>query len=132
MSKWWLALLAVPVLAATGEPEIRRVLDNQVTAWNRGDIRAFMEGYEDSPTTTFVGINVTKGHAQVLANYLQRYPTREQMGTLRFSDLEVRSLGDDYAVVIGRFHLDRIKEAGGESTGMFTLLFRRTPRGWKI
>jgi len=132
MSKWWLALLAVPVLAATGEPEIRRVLDTQVAAWNRGDIRAFMEGYEDSPTTTFVGINVTKGHAEVLANYLHRYPTKEQMGTLRFSDLEVRPLGGEYAVVIGRYHLDRTKEAGGESSGIFTLTFRRTPRGWKI
>ena len=127
-----LALAALPLLAAPAEQAIRRVLDDQVAAWNRGDVRAFMEGYEESSETTFVGLNVTKGHAAVLANYLARYPHKEQMGTLRFSDLDIRPLGDDYAVVIGRFHLERTKEAGGKSSGLFTLLFRRTLQGWRI
>ena len=124
-------LLAAGLLAASPEQEIRRVLDDQVDAWNRGDVRAFMEGYDKSDSTTFVGATITRGHAQVLANYLQRYPTREKMGTLRFSDLEIKPLGAGYASVIGRFHLDRTKEAGGEASGIFTLLFQRTPRGWK-
>ena len=38
----------------------------------------------------------------------------------------------DYAAVIGRFHLDRSQEAGGESSGIFTLLFHRTAQGWKV
>lgn len=125
-------VLALPLLGGTSEDAIRGALNDQVAAWNRGDVRAFMEGYENSPDTTFVGTTVTKGHAAVLANYLKRYPTREKMGTLRFSDLEVRMLGEDYATVIGRFHLDRTKEAGGEAQGIFTLIFRRTPKGWKI
>lgn len=132
MSKIWLALLVAPIFAATGEQAVRQVLDDQVAAWNRGDLRAFMDGYEESPSTTFVGTNVTKGHAKVLANYLARYPTKEKMGTLRFLDLDIRPLGDDYTMVIGRFHLDRSKEGGGESSGNFTLLFKRTARGWKI
>ena len=132
MTKWVFALVAVAALGATNDQEIRRVLDEQVNAWNRGDVHAFMEGYENSPTTTFVGLNVTKGHAQVLANYVQRYPSREKMGNLRFSDIEIRPLGENYAVVIGRYHLERSQEAGGEATGLFTLIFQRTQRGWKI
>jgi uncharacterized protein (TIGR02246 family) len=125
-------LLALPLLAAFPEQEIRQVLDDQVAAWNRGDIRGFMEGYDKSESTTFVGSTITKGHAQVLARYLTLYPTREKMGTLKFSILDVRPMGADYAAVIGRFHLDRSAEAGGEASGIFTLLFHKTGQGWKI
>jgi uncharacterized protein (TIGR02246 family) len=131
--KRFLCLVAVlPLLAAGPEQEIRQVLDDQVAAWNRGDIPAFMEGYNQSESTTFVGTEITKGHAQVLARYLKRYPTREKMGMLRFSDLEVRMLGAEYASVLGRFHLDRGAEAGGEAAGIFTLLFHKTGQGWKV
>jgi ketosteroid isomerase-like protein len=44
----------------------------------------------------------------------------------------VRPLDAGYAVVIGRFHLDSKAEAGGESSGIFTLLFHKTANGWKI
>jgi uncharacterized protein (TIGR02246 family) len=132
MRKLVCLLVALPLLAAPPEQEIRRVLDDQVAAWNRGDIPGFMEGYDKSESTTFVGTAITKGHAQVLANYLKRYPTREKMGTLRFSDIEIRPLGEDYASVIGRFHLDRATEAGGDAAGIFTLVFHRTGQGWKV
>jgi ketosteroid isomerase-like protein len=125
-------LVALPLIAASPEAQIRAVLDEQVSAWNRGDIPGYMDGYDKSPATTFVSATVTKGHAEVLARYLSRYPTRDKMGTLKFSDLEVRPLDADYAVLIGRFHLDRKAEAGGESSGIFTLLFHKTLNGWKI
>ena len=129
----FLCLLAVlPLLAASPEQQIRKVLDDQVAAWNRGDIPGFMEGYDKSESTTFVSATVTRGHAQVLAGYRKRYPTPEKMGTLRFSDLEIHALGTDYASVLGRFHLERSKEAGGEAAGIFTLLFHKTASGWKV
>jgi uncharacterized protein (TIGR02246 family) len=120
------------LLAATPEDSIRQVLNDQVSAWNRGDVKSFMDGYENSPDTTFVGSAITKGHAAVLERYLTRYPTKEKMGTLAFSGIEIRMLGPDYANVIGHFHLDRTKEAGGEASGIFTLLFKKTAHGWKI
>ena len=132
MTRLILLLLALPVMAAAPEDRIRQVLDDQTAAWNRGDIAGFMEGYDKSESTTFVNATITKGHAQVLASYLKRYPTREKMGTLKFSGLEIRPLGSDYASVIGHFHLDRTAEAGGEASGIFTLLFHRTAQGWKI
>jgi len=132
MKKFVCLLAVLPLLGATPEQEIRGVLDAQVTAWNRGDIPGFMEGYDKSESTTFAGTEITKGHAQVLARYLKKYPTREKMGTLRFSDIETRMLGADYASVIGRFHLDRAADAGGEASGIFTLLFHKTGQGWKV
>src|SRR5882724_1975979 len=132
MNRFLCLLAALPLLAASPEQDIRKVLDDQVAAWNRGDIPAFMQGYDKSASTTFVGTAITKGHAEVLANYKKRYPTRAKMGTLRFSDLETRMLGTDYASVIGRFHLDRGADAGGEAAGIFTLLFHKTADGWKV
>ena len=125
-------LLALPLSAAASEDEIRTVLEDQTAAWNRGDIPAFMAGYLESESTTFVSDTVTRGHAKVLARYLQRYPTREKMGTLHFSGIEVKLLGPGYASVLGRFHLARATEAGGDATGIFTLLFQKTAAGWKI
>ncbi len=137
-------LVAVGMFAATPQgaaertpdAEIRRVLEDQVKAWNAGDVRAFMAGYADSAETTFVGSAVTKGHSQVLANYLKRYPTKERMGTLAFTGLEITMLGSgdtaEYASVLGHWHLKRTAEAGGDTGGIFTLLFRRTAAGWKI
>ena len=128
----WCLLVVVPLLAAGPEERIREVLNDQAAAWNRGDVRAFMEGYEDAATTTFVGTEISRGHGALLDRYLKKYPTKEKMGTLRFSDVEIRMLGSGYASVLGRFHLDRSKEAGGEASGIFTLLFRRTDKGWKV
>jgi uncharacterized protein (TIGR02246 family) len=126
-------LLAVPVIFAdSSEPAIRRVLSNQVQAWNRGDIDAFMSGYEDSPDTVFIGKAVQRGYEAVRRRYHDRYPTAEKMGKLKFFDLSVSLLGADYASVTGAFHLTRSVSAGGNASGVFSLLFRRTPAGWRI
>jgi ketosteroid isomerase-like protein len=133
MLRCFVVLIAAALLAAASpDQDIRSVLDRQVNAWNRGDVHGFMDGYADLESTTFVGAKITKGHAQVLSDYLKRYPTKAAMGTLRFSDLEIKLLGADYVSVIGRWHLDRDKAAGGEAGGIFTLLFQRTAGGWKI
>ena len=115
------------MLAASPEAEIRAVLDQQVADWNRGDVDAFMKGYENAETTTFSGKTFTRGYTQVLENYKQRYPTREAMDNLEFSGLEFRMLGDTGALVTGRFLLKNRKLSGN-----FTLVFRKTNAGWKI
>lgn len=132
MTRFLSLLIALPLVAASPEAAIRQVLDDQTAAWNRGDIPTFMSGYDKSESTTFVGKTVTKGHAEVLQRYLKNYPTRDKMGTLQFSEIEVRMLGADYASVIGKFHLERTAEGGGEAAGIFTLVFHKTPQGWKI
>ncbi len=126
------AAAAVTLLAQTPEHAIRSVMDAQVAAWNRGDVEGFMAGYEASDDTTFVGATVTKGYRRVLDNYRLRYPTKDKMGQLTFSELEIKPLGADYASVIGKWHLSRPADEGGDVGGIFTLLFRKTANGWKI
>jgi uncharacterized protein (TIGR02246 family) len=133
-----IALLIVPTMVSlrgqsqSVEDAVRGVLAVQQTAWNAGDVDAFMSGYAASDATTFVGGTITRGYRQVLENYRHLYPTKEKMGRLTFSAIEVTPLGAEFASVIGRFHLDRTAEAGGPANGIFTLLFRKTARGWRI
>jgi uncharacterized protein (TIGR02246 family) len=117
---------------------IRQVLGQQQAAWNRGDVVDFMHGYKDAPDTTFVGSSVRKGYREILDSYRKHYATRQQMGQLTFSDLDVRLLpgasGEPrYAVVTGHFHLDRTAHGeAAQDDGVFSLLWERTAAGWKI
>ncbi|MBU6247704.1 MAG: SgcJ/EcaC family oxidoreductase [Xanthomonadaceae bacterium] len=139
-----LMLLAGTLCAAHAAPPvddaaaIRRVMAEQQAAWNRGDVVAFMQGYKDAPDTTFVGSSVRKGYRQILASYREHYATKAQMGTLTFSDLDVRLLPGAsgavrYAVVTGRFHLHRSAHGSvAQDDGVYSLLWEKTPDGWKI
>jgi len=109
---------------------IRSVLDAQQQAWNRGDINAFLIGYWHSPDLTFSGSNgIFRGWDAVQARYKKNYPGRSAMGALDFSNLEFRFLGPDAALVLGHWHLKREKDELG---GVFTLVLRRFPEGWRI
>ncbi len=126
------ALLLTLTLVAAPADDIRKVLALQEKAWNRGDIEAFVSAYENSPDITFVGKEVSRGYDGVLARYRRTYSDKAKMGTLRFSDIEVRMLGRDHALVLGAFHLTRTPDAGGNASGRRTLDARRTAGGWKF
>lgn len=115
---------------AKSKAAIRDVLDAQAAAWNRGDIEGYMDGYDRSPDIAFAsGDRVTRGWQTVLDRYKKAYDTREKMGTLTFSDLEITFLGKNTARVLGSWHLHRSKD---DPHGRFTLLFRKRKSGWKI
>jgi ketosteroid isomerase-like protein len=109
---------------------VRAVLDAQRDAWNRGDVEGYMDGYARSADTIFIsGDNVTRGWQTVLDRYKKNYNSREKMGTLTFSELEITPIENKTAIVLGRWHLQR---ANDEPHGRFTLIFRKTKQGWKI
>jgi ketosteroid isomerase-like protein len=112
------------------ESDIRAVMNDQVAAWNRGDIEGFMSGYWRSDKLTFVsGSNVTRGWQPTLDRYKKNYDSRAKMGTLAFSDLEITVLSKDAAVVLGSWSLAREKD---NPHGKFTLVFRKFKDGWRI
>jgi ketosteroid isomerase-like protein len=116
--------------ASTDVARIRAVLSAQVAAWNRGDIDGFMEGYARSSATEFVSRDkLTRGWETVRDRYRKKYGSRQKMGTLTFSEIKITPLGADAAIVVGRWQLIRTSD---KPHGIFTLLFRRTPAGWRI
>ncbi len=109
--------------------EIRLILERQAQAWNDGDIDAFMVPYWHSPDLTFSsGGKVTRGWRATLDRYRQRYPNREAMGRLTFSDLEITMPSRSVALVLGRWRLDRAQPIGGN----FSLVLRREAGKWII
>ena len=128
-----LLLLSLAPLISAQEPEIRALLKDSETAWNRGDLAAFASYYEDSPETTFIGREVVRGGTKaILDRYRRAYPTAEAMGTLTFSEIAVRPLAKGVALATGKFSLKRTAAGGGDASGRFTLILRQTPAGWKI
>ena len=113
---------------------IGAVLDRSAAAWTRGDLDGFMACYEDAPDTSYVRPDgPVRGAAAVRAMYAARFrPGGRGMGRLSTELLDVRHLGVDYALVTGRYHLARTAAEGGEAHGVFTLVFRRDPSGWRI
>ncbi len=140
----WISASPLPgAQARSAAPEvdqssIRAAIQSQADAWNRADIPAFMQTYEDSPDTTFIGLTLRKGYQPILERYRQNYTTREQMGTLTFSDLDVRLLPSgcgksEVALVTGKFHLDRTQKGEAKKDdGIFSLVWRKGSHGWKI
>jgi uncharacterized protein (TIGR02246 family) len=116
----------------SAEAAIQHLLDQQTTDWNRGDVDAFMTGYEDSPDTTFVGQTVQYGYATIRDRYQKLYTTTAAMGKLNFSHLAIRVLDSGYAIATGNFHLERTPAGGGNADGIFSLLLKKESQGWKI
>jgi beta-aspartyl-peptidase (threonine type) len=114
------------------EAAIEAVVRTQQDAWNRHDLDAFMAGYWNSPELTFFsGANERNGWQATLDRYRAAYSSPgHEMGKLEFSALRIEMLGPDAAFVRGSWHLTM--PDGKTPHGLFTLVFRKLPEGWRI
>src|SRR5262245_17314716 len=99
---------------------VQELLDAQVVAWNKGDLKGFMAGYWKSEKLTFFsGDKIEHGWQATYDRYQKRYKAEgREMGKLTFSDLDIEILGTDTAWVRGRWKLVTSKDSPG---GLFTL-----------
>ena len=112
------------------EAAIRSVMSKQITAWNNGDIDAFMQTYWKNDSLLFVGSKgPTYGWQTTLENYKKRYPDTIAMGKLDFDIIQIKLLDNNNAFVLGKWHLARTM---GDVGGYFTLLFRKIKNEWFI
>jgi uncharacterized protein (TIGR02246 family) len=126
-------LILLPWVGAASSPPreaaLMQAIQATAGAWNRGDIDGFMAPYATSATyMTPAGLI---GVAAMRARYLTKYFTGASPDQqLRFDQLDVRALGADHALMTGRYTLT----GGGkpDQTGRFTLVWVRTPAGWRI
>ena len=114
------------------KPAVQHVLQQQQEAWNRHDLDGFMAGYWNSPDLTFFsGARQTSGWQGTIERYRRTYQGEgHEMGKLGFSDLNIQALSFDSAFVRGSWHLTL--PDGKTPHGLFTLIFRKFPDGWKI
>ena len=127
------ACVSTPEEDATASGEVLALLGAQSAAWNRGDIDGFMQaGYWRSPELTFYSQgSITKGYDATLARYKKNYTTGgAEMGQLEFSRIETKTLADDVQLARGHWQLAyRDKPGAG---GLFSLVLKRLPEGWRI
>jgi uncharacterized protein (TIGR02246 family) len=126
-----LLIAVVPAVRADDAADIRKVLDEQVVAWNKGDLAGFMKGYWNSKDLTFVsGKDITRGWQETFDRYKKRYQAEgKEMGKLAFSDVEVQILAPGVAMVTGKFELTLSKES---PSGRYTLIVKKLDEGWRI
>jgi ketosteroid isomerase-like protein len=137
MNRSLLTTLFLLTLTITGftqpskdQAAIRQIMANQVDAWNKGDIDAFMKGYWNNDSLVFIGKSgPSYGYHQALANYKKNYSGPDQMGKLFFDLLKVKRLSADYYFVIGKWFL---KRKAGDIGGIYTLLFQKINGTWHI
>ena len=124
------------VRAQTGQDNsvraVREVLDRQVVDWNRGDLDAFLAGYWNSPKVVFQsGGQRFDGWEAMRDRYRRRYRAEgKAMGRLGFSSLEIEPLSPESMLVRGGWRLTM--PDGKKPGGLFTLIVRKFPDGWKI
>jgi len=108
------------------------VLLAQESAWNSGDLDGYVSHYKDAPDTQAILGTSAHGLETIRNAFRQNFPNAEAMGKLENSEVEVREMGENFALVTGKYHLSRSKKAGGDATGTFTEIFEKTAAGWQV
>jgi beta-aspartyl-peptidase (threonine type) len=118
--------------AGVARGTIRKLIEDQQASWNRQDLEGFMSGYWNSPELTFFsGAHESQGWQAALDRYKKNYQgAGHEMGKLEFANLRIEMLGPEAAFVRGEFHLTM--SDGKTPHGLFTLVFRKFPEGWRI
>ena len=112
------------------ELAIRQLLDDQVKAWNQGNLESFMQGYWKNDSLMFIGKSgINWGWQKTLANYKKSYPDTTAMGKLSFNIIVVKKLSPEYYYVVGKWML---KRSIGDLSGHYNLLFRKINGSWLI
>jgi ketosteroid isomerase-like protein len=104
--------------------EIEALLSRSAAAWSAGDLDAFMECYENAPDTVYWSASrQASGYEAIRAMYAERFGA--EMGLLQFNVLQLKPIESSHVLVLGSFRL-------GADSGHWSLLLRKTPRGWRI
>ena len=123
---------AGPAPAPGDDAAIRALLVESTAEWNRGNLEGFILPY-DTAATLVSGSSVLRGKGAIRARYGESYfRTGTPTGVLAFRDLEVRMLGRDHALVVGRYVVSDRASVRESATGIFSLTLARRPEGWRI
>lgn len=109
---------------------IEKIMHEQESAWNKGDIDGFMASYWNNDSLKFIGKKgITYGWKNTLDNYKKSYPNADAMGKLTFSIISVEKFSDTVCYVTGKWNLKRTADELG---GYYTLLWKKIDGKWVI
>lgn len=129
-----LAAVALAAIAnaspASDRTAILSAISNMENAWNRGDFRGYMAGFENPDVIFVSGDKFQDGWQGTLDHYVRDYGgSPERRGKLHFYNMKVDLLAPDAAMLIGQYRLER----GARITeGVNTRLLRKRRGHWLI
>jgi uncharacterized protein (TIGR02246 family) len=106
-----------------------KIMTRQTDEWNKGNFEGFMAPYWNSEKLTFQSGNTRRKGWENLLNMYQTVYKGEQRGVLTFTDIEVKPLTDELALVLGRWNV-QLKDK--KKQGLFTLIFKKIENQWII
>lgn len=137
-----LASFAFPLAAQGGHDQlytasrlqldVTKVLLQQESAWNKGDLDSYLAHYKDAADTEAILSGPTKGLSNIKYLFRQSFPNKESMGQLQQTEIDVRALGDDHALVTGHYHLARSRKGGGDTDGLFVEVLEKVGTVWQV
>ena len=109
---------------------IRARLDSTAMGWNRGELAGYMAMYE--PGAGQMGANGAEwGRDTILAGMKKGFwRTGRPLQQLRYENVEVRPLGEHYALVTGRFVLSGADRP--ERKGVFSTVWTDESGEWRM
>lgn len=126
-------LAALALAAASPQADrtaILATISRMESAWNRGDFRGYMEGFENPDVQFISGGKFQDGWQGTLDHYVRDYDgSAERRGTLHFYNMKVDILAPDAAMLVGQYRLERGPRV---TEGVNTRLFRKVGGRWLI
>lgn len=117
--------------AAALRAAVDTLLEASAAAWNGGRLDGFLVWYRRSPETTYIGSRgLVRGWDEIRARYAPLFEPGAARDSLRFEGLEARPLGPALGLATAHYVLFQVDSV--TATGIFTLVVRREPEGWRI
>jgi ketosteroid isomerase-like protein len=125
------AAISVRAQGYDSKGEIIRKMDAAALDWNKGNLDGYMALYDTSATMmTLSGRIGLDGIRAVFVKYyfVGKMPKQQ----LSYNNYQLTFLGENYALLTGRFVLQANGKDLPERTGIFSLVLVHRGDGWKI
>jgi len=128
-----MAQSADPLFTATKQQlDVVKVVLAQQAEWNAGDLDKYLSHFKDAADTSIMLAGPVRGMGNIRNAFHTMYSNRDAMGELDSTEIEVRELGENFALATGNYRISRSRKGGGDVRGTFSEIFERTPAGWKV
>lgn len=98
---------------------VKKALEGQISAWNKGDLETAMTFYWNSPEMLWINKNgIEKGYQEVYEMFLQDFRDRSQMGVYSYEPLYLEQVSAKavYFVFRWKIELEGKRLMGGVSS----------------
>ena len=111
--------------------EVKRALEGQISAWNKGDLETAMTFYWNSPEMLWISKGGTeKGYKEVYDMFLQDFKDRSQMGVYSYEPLHIEQVSKEAVYFVFRWKIEL--DGKGLMGGVSSQLWKKLDGRWVV